>query len=176
MKLSWAVLPLVLAACAPPPPLTIDVPSSWQSSAEDGVWPTMGWWQGFESAELSSLVNTAASNNRNLKAAVARILQAEAQAKISGAPQWPSLSAGGSLSRNNSDTRGASTTAQATLQASYQVDLFGQVRANANFVFISDFMPMRRLSIAIGMLQRSTISKAGVMPAHMTVPRRLFSR
>ena len=107
-------------------------PPAWQANVEpESVWPSGEWWQGFDNAELSSLIAKAAESNRNLKAAVARILQAEAQAKISGAAQWPSVSAGSSISRSNSDTRAASTSTQATLQASYQLDLFGQVRANA---------------------------------------------
>lgn len=121
-----------LAACASPPPPSVEVPSAWQSITEESsVWPSGDWWQSFGNDELSRLITQAAENNRGLKAAVARILQAEAQAKIAGAAQWPSLSAGGSIGRSNSDTRAASTSTQATLQASYQVDLFGQVRANA---------------------------------------------
>ena len=125
------MLPL-LAACASPLPPTVEVPSAWQSVTEESsAWPSSEWWQAFGNPELSSLIIQAAESNRGLKASVARILQAEAQAKIVGASQWPLLSSVGSIGRSNSETRGASTSTQATLQASYQVDLFGQVRANA---------------------------------------------
>jgi NodT family efflux transporter outer membrane factor (OMF) lipoprotein len=128
-----------LAACAAPPPPGIDTPARWQSAADgEGAWPDAAWWQGFGSTELDGLMAEAAANNRGLKAAVARILQAEAQAKVSGAARLPSVSASGSLSRSDTDfsnanrpNAGATTRAQATVQASYQLDLFGQARANA---------------------------------------------
>ncbi|MDX2142741.1 MAG: efflux transporter outer membrane subunit [Rhodospirillaceae bacterium] len=129
----------VVVACAAPEPPRIETPESWQEAESTaGVWPSQDWWQGFGSDELNQLIATAADNNRGLKAAVARILQAEAQAKVSGAATLPSVSAGGSLSRSDTDfsnanrpNAGATTRAQATLQASYQLDLFGQARANA---------------------------------------------
>lgn len=133
-KLSLLPVVFVLGACAgnPMPPPAVDIPDAWltQTDSTTAVWPDAAWWTGFESAELSQLIESAAANNRNLKAAVARILQAEAQAKIAGAAQWPSLSAGGSVGRSDADGRAASTSTQAALQASYQVDLFGQVGSN----------------------------------------------
>ena len=134
MKPYVVVLPLLLAlaACAIPLPPSVDTPPGWQAGTEiSAAWPDAAWWTGFGNDELSRLITVASENNRNLKAAVARILQAEAQAKIAGAAQFPSISAGSSIGRSNADGRAANTTAQATLQASYQVDLFGQVRANA---------------------------------------------
>ena len=114
-----------------------------------------------------------------MKASVARILQAEAQAKIVGASQWPLLSSVGSIGRSNSETRGASTSTQATLQASYQVDLFGQVRANAasattriesslydretlRITFFSDVATTYLQILSV----RDRLRLAGVSPAH----------
>jgi outer membrane protein, multidrug efflux system len=135
MKPYLMVLPslLALAACASPPPPSVSLPAQWLSASDaSAVWPTTDWWRGFDNAELSALMVKAADNNRNLKAAVARILQAQAQAKITGASLWPSVSGSGSAGRNNAEGRAASTSAQANLQASYEIDLFGQNRAGAS--------------------------------------------
>jgi len=119
---------LVLAGCAAPPAPQVETPAQWQAETADGqAWPEAGWWRGFDNAELSRLIDEAAAGNRNLKAAVARILQAQAQAKIAGASLWPSVSAGGSASRSDSGGRSS----QANVQAAYEIDLFGQNRANA---------------------------------------------
>jgi outer membrane protein, multidrug efflux system len=134
MTKAWLVFPVLLglSACTPPLAPRVAVPDAFLAVApSDAVWPAPQWWTAFGNKELSTVVAQAAENNRGLKAAVARILQAEAQAKSAGASLWPSVSTGSSVSRANSDTRGASTSAQATLQASYQVDIFGQNRASA---------------------------------------------
>ncbi|HEY4635270.1 MAG TPA: hypothetical protein VIG92_01810, partial [Rhodospirillales bacterium] len=47
-------------------------------------WPSLDWWQGFDSPALAVLVVAAERNNTNIGQAAARVLQAEAQAKIAG--------------------------------------------------------------------------------------------
>ncbi|MBL8631565.1 MAG: efflux transporter outer membrane subunit [Rhodospirillaceae bacterium] len=132
---SVSVLAL-LSACAAPSQPAVNTPQAFlitPSAATDepaAVWPSQQWWTGFENDELSALIARAAENNRNLKASVARILQAEASAKAAGAALFPSLSASGSISRAGGDARADTTSTQAGLSASYQVDLFGQVSAN----------------------------------------------
>lgn len=97
--------------------------------------PDAVWWRQFQSPELNGLMTTALSENLGLKAAVARILQSEASAKVAGSSLYPSLSAGASASRSVRQQQGAATISgnsyQGTLQASYQLDLFGQVRNSA---------------------------------------------
>ncbi|MBL8642678.1 MAG: hypothetical protein JNK21_02010, partial [Rhodospirillaceae bacterium] len=83
---------VLLAACAAPQPPKVNVPAQFIMAPDEmatvdmagGVWPSATWWTSFENSELSALIDTAAANNRNLKAAAARILQAEAQAKSAG--------------------------------------------------------------------------------------------
>jgi outer membrane protein, multidrug efflux system len=86
---------LALAGCAlrtermtlPPPS-----PSSvWREGAADGAWPAAGWWRGFGSAELDGLIAKAGANNDDLAAAIARVREADAQARIAGAPLLPSI-------------------------------------------------------------------------------------
>lgn len=123
----------------------VETPARFEAAAPaaDDVWPDREWWRGFGSRELDGLIAQGVEGNRNLRAAVARIRQAEAQAKIAGAELYPWLSASGTESRTkraqrNPSSTGASTrggqgftTWQGSLTASYQVDLFGENSATA---------------------------------------------
>lgn len=135
-------LAAVLAGCTMVPDYRVpDVPAParWDASAEAAaVWPDAEWWRSFGSSELDGFIAQAIADNRNLRAAVARIRQAQAQAKIAGADLYPSLSADGTASRTKrassnlgTTSRPGFTTYQASLTASYQLDLFGENRATA---------------------------------------------
>jgi outer membrane protein TolC len=97
--------------------------------------PDATWWQAFQSSEMNTLMSAALSDNHSLKAAVARILQAEAGAKIAGSALYPSVSAGVGASRsvreNGTLPASKSNSYQGSLQASYQLDLFGEIRYSA---------------------------------------------
>ncbi len=139
---------LLLGACASYPPPKIDAPPAWQAlaappapefqatlaSAETPP-PDARWWAQFQSSELNDLVAEAFANSHTLKAAAERVLQAEAAAKIARSALFPSLSGGLSATRNYRDRPGGSGTTttgyQGSLQAAYQVDLFGELRSNA---------------------------------------------
>jgi NodT family efflux transporter outer membrane factor (OMF) lipoprotein len=129
---SVSILALV-GACAAPNPPTVVVPDQFlitPTADESAIWPSQQWWTGFENAELTTLIETANTNSRNLKAAAARILQAEAAAKAAGATLFPSVSGNAGIGRSGGDSRADSTSTQVGLSASYQVDLFGQVHNN----------------------------------------------
>jgi len=130
---------LLLGACASMPQPEVASADDWQgvTSAEtDSVKsPGAQWWRQFQSSELDSLMTTALAENHGLKAAVARILQSEASAKVAGSALYPSLSTGVSASRSVRQQQGSPATSgnsyQGNLQASYQIDLFGEARSNA---------------------------------------------
>ena len=98
-------------------------------AASAAVPVTADWWQRFASPELDQLMAEALAANQDLAAAIARIDQARANTRISGAPLLPSVEAGGSLSgtrpRTSRQTRNSSS-GQALLTASYEVDLWGK--------------------------------------------------
>lgn len=139
---------LLLGACAFYPAPKIDTPPAWQAlaappspdaaampvSAESPP-PAAQWWTQFQNTELNDLITEAFANNHTLKAAADRVLQSEAQAKVARSPLFPSLNGGVSANRNTRDLPGGGTTTttsyQGNLQASYQVDLFGELRDNA---------------------------------------------
>ena len=104
------------------------------------------WWKSFGLPELDRLERAALDNNHDLKAAVARIRQAEAQLAIAGAPLLPTvgLSAQEQVLRRSTSSTTTSTTStsstssrsrsavhsyQGNLSASYEVDFWGKTRS-----------------------------------------------
>lgn len=146
-----AVIALSLGACSMVPDYfkpAVETPPAWDSRQDGtGLWPDAQWWHSFGSAELNALITQAQAGNTDLRAAVARIRQAEAQAKISGAALYPTLGSDASASRSRTG-RGTSSTTTTTsssrsdavirnsfagnLTAGYQVDLFGANAASAD--------------------------------------------
>jgi multidrug efflux system outer membrane protein len=141
----WLAVLCVVAASAgcvltqdlPDPAL--DVPQEYRAARSidpDGT-PTLDWWRGFRSPELTTLMGEAQTVNLDIAAAVARFRQADAQARITGAALLPSLSAGGQ--ENYSRTSGSSASGlsiggrevvnySASLSASYELDFWGKNR------------------------------------------------
>ena len=99
--------------------------------------PTWSWWTELGSPELNQLVDTALSNNYDLRVAVARIEQAERQALAIQGARYPSVDFfGGAEVRGPADFpfRGASRDDYASrsifqfgFRASYEVDVWGRV-------------------------------------------------
>lgn len=131
----------ILTADLPDPAL--DVPAAYKSAtgAADSAPPTLDWWRGFRSKELTVLMEEAQTVNLDIAAAVARIRQADALAQTAGAALLPSLTGtfSGSRSRSSSTTgtitsatpltgRGEVTNHTASLSASYEIDFWGKNR------------------------------------------------
>jgi outer membrane protein, multidrug efflux system len=120
----------------PPPEAWRDAPGSEQSG-----WPSSDWWRGFNSPTLNDLMDQARVANDDLGAAIARIQQADAQARIAGAPLLPSvgLDAGGTRQRAQQTTLNPAgqaagvprtfNTFTTELTASYEIDFWGKNRA-----------------------------------------------
>jgi NodT family efflux transporter outer membrane factor (OMF) lipoprotein len=138
---------LLLASCGLGPDYQRpeqNVPTAYQQSLPQGpVWPDKGWWRGFQSNDLDRLMADAESGNFDIQAAIARIRQADAQLRISGAALLPLVTAKGSQSwdrsyigRNTVSTRSigrSGYTEQRTsaldLSISYELDVWGRVAA-----------------------------------------------
>ncbi len=146
--LPGAALALLLGGCAFYPAPKIETPPAWEAlaapardfqatpvAAQTTQPPDSQWWTQLQSPELNALVAEAFANSHTLKAAVERVLQSEASAKIARSALFPSLNGGVSANRNYREAPGGSsattTSFQGSLQASYQVDLFGALRDNA---------------------------------------------
>ncbi|MDE2379614.1 efflux transporter outer membrane subunit, partial [Bradyrhizobium sp.] len=125
----------VLTSDLPDPAL--DVPPQYKYAGKADAPPALDWWRGFRSAELTQLMEEAQSVNLDIAAAVARMREADAQARQAGAPLLPSLS--GTGQETYSRTSGSSSSGltnggrevvnyQSSLSASYVLDFWGQNR------------------------------------------------
>ena len=122
-----------------------ELPGAFRATAASAgaAWPAQGWWRNFRSPELDALINRARAYNNDLAAAAARVIQADAQVRISGAPLLPTLNgtADYAYSRTGTGSRTAtpaigsrgryfdSRSYSVGLQSSYDLDLFGRNRA-----------------------------------------------
>jgi NodT family efflux transporter outer membrane factor (OMF) lipoprotein len=164
-----ALAALVVAGCTVGPnfvPPKAETPAGWTEAGLKPVTPdratsaavatplTMAaWWTSFDDPVLTSLIDRAAASNLDLRQAVLRIAEARAQRGITGAAQWPTVSASGSYERERVSEKTALTSLlaglgggahgptaappglknpfdqyQAGFDASWELDLFGRVR------------------------------------------------
>jgi len=120
----------------------IPVPPQWQDTSNNeaaAIWPSADWWHGFGSEKLDELIAEAQRSNDDLAVAIARVQEADAQARIAGAPLLPSLDFTADATRQRGPISGAGAgagTGRATfntfnpaLAASYELDFWGKNRA-----------------------------------------------
>src|ERR1700674_2099550 len=129
-----------LAACSVGPAYKrpdIPPPPQWRDTADEqaaAVWPSADWWHGFGSEKLDELIAEAQRSNDDLAAAIARVEEADAQARIAGAPLLPSLDFGADATRQQAQVTGAGhqtfNTFSPEFSASYELDFWGKNRAS----------------------------------------------
>jgi NodT family efflux transporter outer membrane factor (OMF) lipoprotein len=122
----------------------LDIPQAYgrgpqKPALADAAVPTLDWWRGFHSKELTELIEEARVANLDIAAAVAQIVQADAQARVAGAPLLPAIAANGSATRARpSQSLGSGLSSggpserndlTASLTASYEIDFWGKNRA-----------------------------------------------
>jgi multidrug efflux system outer membrane protein len=88
------------------------------------------WWELFEDPVLHELIESGLAENRNLRTALARIDEARAALGISRAGLFPRVDyfADGGVEGTTLEDTDPVASALATLNASYQVDLWGRIR------------------------------------------------
>jgi NodT family efflux transporter outer membrane factor (OMF) lipoprotein len=108
-------------------------------AAEGAAWPRESWWQDYRDAQLDALVNQVLDGNPDLRAASARVTQAQGFAAMRYGATLPQVQADGSISRTylTGSERSPSLSNSHTfwdnnilLNASYDLDLWG-ARRNA---------------------------------------------
>jgi multidrug efflux system outer membrane protein len=97
--------------------------------ADDSV-ANLSWWELFRDPVLQGLIEEGLENNRNLRTSLARIDEARAVLGIARSDKFPRIDyfADGSLDDDTREGRDPTASALASLNASYQVDLWGRIR------------------------------------------------
>lgn len=110
-----------------------ELPSQWRNGPSAGAAVVdRAWWRNFGSDELSALIERAEAQSFDIAAAEARIRQAEATARMVGADLWPTVTGGLAAERSGTldGQAGAGRSFGAGLTATYELDLWGRLRAN----------------------------------------------
>jgi multidrug efflux system outer membrane protein len=139
------LLASLLAGCTVGPdyhPPKVAAPAQWVSPQPgretNGAAAETAWWKSFHDAELNSLVIRAAQSNLNLHAALARVREARAAARVVSADFSPTLDAAGSYARQRYSGNGFppfppgvpldANVYQAGFDAAWELDVFGGTR------------------------------------------------
>ncbi len=170
---------LFLAGCAVGPDYVRPsqlMSSAWSKAAAsdpETVLPTdkagERWWSLYADPVLDQLVEEALANNADIQVAAARVLEARAVAGTVDADLYPALSAGYAANRSKSTLLGSmpqpadlpriQNSYRATLDASYEIDLWGKLRraseaARADLFAASAARDAVRLSLSAGVAQQ----------------------
>lgn len=129
-------LALALSACAAPhvpfpEQARVAPPEAWRTDLVGRVPVDAAWWRSFGDPQMAALVERALANNTDILIAAARVREAQAQTRLARAALLPTLDAGFGASEartlNAFGQPSTSTSAQPTVQAAYEVDLFGRI-------------------------------------------------
>src|SRR5512135_844291 len=135
----------LLAACAVGPDYKrpdMALPENWpaaqDATAQKANAAPEQWWHLYSDAVLDQLEDEALAHNTDIQVAAARVLEVRAQLGIAQADQYPAVSANAMESRTKYSLAGAipysstlpriQNSSQATLNASYELDLWGKYR------------------------------------------------
>src|SRR6516164_2140795 len=111
--------------------LAAEIPPKYGAGQGQSAPPSLDWWRSFRSRELTNLIEEAQVANFDIAAAIGRILQADAQAKIAGAPLLPEVDFVGFAERFKNPGLPERNLFHAALNASYEIDFWGKNRANS---------------------------------------------
>ena len=131
------MLSLALSACSLTPAYLrpqMDIPEGW-SAVSNTTQPSpqreeSPFWQEFANEDLNRVVNVALAQNLDLQAALHRIEQARAQARMAGAALLPSVDVSGGATQNYQEVSNTSRW-QGLATLSYELDLWGKNRNQA---------------------------------------------
>jgi NodT family efflux transporter outer membrane factor (OMF) lipoprotein len=109
----------------------LDIPGKYRFAGgkPHAALPKLDWWRGFRSRELTVLMEEAQVANLDIAAAVARIVQADAQSRVIGAALLPAFDYDGSATRARPPGGPDNATLRSAVSASYELDFWGKNRA-----------------------------------------------
>jgi multidrug efflux system outer membrane protein len=141
------VIWLLLAGCAVGPDYHrpgVDKPGAFRRAASDTNTPSdtvsigdLGWWETFDDPQLTAYVAEALTNSYDIKIAAARVLQAEAAARVTRSQFFPTVNAGGDLITSRTSQRGPLPPGVNPERGygdvflsmpAYEIDLWGRIR------------------------------------------------
>jgi len=126
-------LSLALSACSLAPNYQrpqMAIPSGWSSGVGSAAQNSSPFWQDLGNDDLNRLIDNVLAQNLDLEAALHRVEQARAQAKVAASPLYPTVNASGSASRTFQNPQDKSA-AGGGANLSYEVDLWGKNRNQA---------------------------------------------
>ena len=135
--LKGAVLPLALlaAGCATPqvtpPESSLPIPADWAESDPAPIALDLSeYWVLLNDPLVTDLVEAALANNRDLAQSIARLDQSRAQLVQARSSLLPGLTAGGRSNRDFGDNSPDQFGFSLGVDASWELDLFGQIGGN----------------------------------------------
>ncbi|BCM23764.1 efflux transporter outer membrane subunit [Methyloradius palustris] len=148
--LSFVMLSFSLTACMvgpnyqKPAPEQVGIAEQWHAKLPHGgeLKNLAQWWQQFNDPAMTSLIEQAEKNNPSIAKAVGSVREARANLRIQKANQLPTLDGNAGVTRAKSGTsfggtttgittsagNSEQTTQTASLDASWEIDLFGKIR------------------------------------------------
>jgi NodT family efflux transporter outer membrane factor (OMF) lipoprotein len=124
----------------------LDAPADFRRAASDTnatngaeSFADLGWWETFNDPQLTAYVEEALTNSWDVKIAADRILQAEANLRITRSQFFPNVSAGGDLLTTRTSKEGAVSVPKGfnpqreygdvfVAMNAYEIDLWGRIR------------------------------------------------
>lgn len=140
---------VVLSGCAVGPNYqrpALDTPTGYRTAASDTNAPAgaksladLSWWDAYDDAQLKAYIAEALTNSWDIQIAAARVLQAEASARVTRAQFFPTVSAGADWTTARASENGPSGVPTGVnpqrdygnvygTMAGYEVDLWGHIR------------------------------------------------
>lgn len=144
----------------------VELPDHWAVSQgkSSGLKLDADWWTYFGSDELTALVNEGSQNNLEIAAAMSRVQQAQAQAKIAGVPLLPNVGVAVNTGQDIPIGPGtANTSASAMLQIGYEIDFWGKNKAG---------LQAATASLRANLYDRETVAltvKSGIVSTYLQV-------
>jgi outer membrane protein, multidrug efflux system len=98
LAMAGAVFAVASVGCSPytavrdPLPPTVELPQSWSGGEDEGPGAPDRWWAGFGDVELNAAVDAAVVDNFQVRAAWARVRQADQLGAQASAQWWPQVS------------------------------------------------------------------------------------
>lgn len=147
--MSSAGMVVLLSSCAVGPDYKrpqLDTPENYRRAGSDtnapaggGSFAELGWWEIFRDPQLSRYIAEGLTNSWDIKIAAARVLQAEAAARVTRSQFFPTINAGGDLVTARSSEKGPFPISPGlnpqrdygdvfVSMSPYEVDLWGRIR------------------------------------------------